>query len=166
MSPLSDQEREELVAYLDGELDEEQARAIEARIAMDPAYRAEMAALKQAWELLDYLPRAEPPANFTHRTLERLALPRPTGRVPGTRRHPVLVGLAWLAAALFLAAGSFWAVRWLTAPPLPIEDPQVVEQLQEHWRLVKNYPLYQRVDDFEMLQELTAPDLFGDEENP
>ena len=67
--PLSDEDRATLVAYLDGELDEDAVRQVEARISQDPTVRAEVESMKRTWELLDYLPRAEPSPTFTHRTV-------------------------------------------------------------------------------------------------
>src|SRR5262249_41070651 len=70
MPQLTDEDRANLVAYLDGELDAEAAQALEAKLSVDPTARAEADALKRTWELLDYLPRPEPSPSFTHRTLE------------------------------------------------------------------------------------------------
>src|SRR3954451_13737717 len=58
-SGLSEQERADLVAYLDGELTGEAARALEAKITLDPQARAEAETLKRTWELLDFLPKPE-----------------------------------------------------------------------------------------------------------
>src|SRR5689334_5237929 len=90
-APLDDGDRDTLVSYLDGELEPGSARDVEARLAQDPAIRAEADALRRAWDLLDYLPRPEPSPDFTQRTLASLAavqvkaLPtwslRPTGRI-------------------------------------------------------------------------------------
>ncbi len=55
--PLSEQEKADLVAYLDGELGGEAARSLEAKITLDPAARSEAETLKRTWDLLDYLPR-------------------------------------------------------------------------------------------------------------
>ena len=63
--PLKEEDREELVAYLDGELNEEAARQVEERISLDPKARAEADALKKAWDLLDYLPKPEPSPSRT-----------------------------------------------------------------------------------------------------
>ena len=54
--PLSDDERANLVAFLDGELRGTAARAVETRLTQDTRFRAEADALKQAWDLLDHLP--------------------------------------------------------------------------------------------------------------
>jgi hypothetical protein len=68
----SDPFDDELVAYLDGELDPAAARAVEDRLARDPAARDRAAELKKAFDLLDYLPKPEPSPTFTTRTLDKL----------------------------------------------------------------------------------------------
>ncbi len=74
----------ELVAYLDGELDADAARKVEARLQTDPDARARAEALKKSYDLLDYLPRPEPSPTFTTRTLEKLPAlkPLPNGTSP------------------------------------------------------------------------------------
>src|SRR5262249_40048474 len=57
--PLSEDERADLVAYLDGETTGDAKRAIEAKLNLDPVWRAEAASLKRTWNLLDYLPRPD-----------------------------------------------------------------------------------------------------------
>jgi anti-sigma factor RsiW len=169
MSNLSDKEREDLVAYLDGELDAKRARAVEAKIGVDERFRAEADALKQAWDLLEHLPRAEPSAGFTHRTLERLAFrpARGTGPVPATRWPRWALPVGWAAAALLAAAVGYAAGGWLAPrepPPAPVQDEAEVEDtLVRHLRVIQNRHLYELADDFGTLQALDDPDLFGDD---
>src|SRR4051794_5032043 len=115
MAYLNDEERANLVAYLDGELDETSARALETRLSQDPRARAEADALRRTWEMLDYLPRAEASTNFTHRTLERLAVqtaPQPLTRA--VRRLPWwLLAAGWAAAVLLAAGGGLTAANLL-----------------------------------------------------
>src|SRR5262249_54858916 len=97
-SPFDEQERDDLVAYLDGELTGEPARALERKLSLNPDARAEAEALRRTWELLDFLPRPEPSADFTHRTLSRVA-PVRTDRIRvGAGARP-----GWVRAALALA---------------------------------------------------------------
>ena len=84
---INDDDKAELVAYLDGELDEEATQAVEAKIAGDPEVRAELDALKQTWGMLDYLPKASPSPNFTHRTLQRLTVEIASPRAKPSRRR-------------------------------------------------------------------------------
>src|SRR5436305_13358072 len=116
MPPVSDEERESLVASLDGELDEATARSIEARMNVDPQVRAEVESLKQAWEMLEFLPRPEPSSSFTHRTLERLAVHRPRSTMTMTPPVPPvrwLSRLGWAVALVLALAGGFGLALWL-----------------------------------------------------
>src|SRR5947209_12755642 len=106
--PLDDDEREDLVAYLDGEADDDTARRVEAKLSLDPAARAEADTLRRTWELLDFLPRAEPSPSFTHRTLERVQPVRSTMVRPPPRpwrRWALAAG--WAAAVVAAAVGGF-----------------------------------------------------------
>jgi anti-sigma factor RsiW len=173
MAHLSDEDRENLVAYLDGELDEATAHALESKLSLDPVARAEADALRRTWELLDYLPRPEPSSDFTNRTLSRLSLPAPsskvarlTARIPRRRRR-WLVPLGWAAAVLLAAAGGFAAAQWLW-PPTPgqiaeEQPPDVDDQLARNLRVVENLKGYEAVEDLETLLALAQPDLFGDD---
>ena len=49
MSSLSEEDRANLVAYLDGELDDDAARALEAKLSLDPDARAEAETLRKTW---------------------------------------------------------------------------------------------------------------------
>jgi anti-sigma factor RsiW len=123
--PLDDAQREDLVAYLDGELDEEAVRALEAKLSLDSAVRTEADQLRRAWELLDYLPKAEPSPTFTHRTLDRIATLRPTGVQPvrsGHRWRPWLVGVGWAAAALVAGTVGYAGINLVYPPPRPDEE--------------------------------------------
>jgi anti-sigma factor RsiW len=168
MAHLSDEDKAELVAYLDGELDDASAQALEARLARDPRARAEAETLRRTWELLDYLPRAEASTTFTHRTLERLAVQsspsRPAVNLPG--RGPRWLRVAAWAAAVLLAvlAGLAAANRLWPAPPGPSPEAAEVEaQLVRNLRVIENKRLYEHVDDLEFLRDLDHPDLFGDD---
>src|SRR4051812_48611285 len=110
--PLNDDEKAELVAYLDGELDEAGTQAVEARIAADPDARAELETMKQTWGMLDYLPRASPSPNFTHRTMARLTLEDVSPPAAKTMPAPAPSSswtstVGWVAAALVAVAGGF-----------------------------------------------------------
>jgi hypothetical protein len=88
--PPPDPFEAELVAYLDGELDEAAARRVEARLAQDPAARARAAELKKSFAMLDYLPKPEPSGTFTSRTLDKLPAVKtpPSGPTPAVAPRP------------------------------------------------------------------------------
>ncbi len=166
MPPISDEERENLVAYLDGELDEDAARAVEARISVDPQVRAEVEALKQAWEMLEILPRPEPSSNFTNRTLERLAVYRPHSTM--TMQRPFWRG-RWVArlgwAAALLVAAAVGCILMLTFGPRPTSpDAALVDSvLTEDLRVIEHKPLFDAMDNLDFLKRLDQSELFDED---
>jgi anti-sigma factor RsiW len=167
--PLNEDEKAELVAYLDGELDEAATQAVEAKIATDADARAELDALKQTWGMLDYLPKASPSANFTNRTLERLTLENVGGRASKTmatpgRRFPWLVTACWAAAlVLAIGLGYFGYTQFLSVATTPEPIPDADRDLMRHLRVAEKWHLYENADDLEFVKKLDHPDLFGED---
>lgn len=157
--PLSEEDRADLVAYLDGELKGEAARKIERHLALNPDVRAEADALKRAWDLLDFLPRAEPSPDFAQRTVSQIAPLRAGGNVAAGLRpwRPWLLGAGWAAAVLLATATGYTGTRMLT--PRQPGEPELVRDL----RIIENKRVYEQVEDFEFLRQLDSPDLFGEE---
>jgi anti-sigma factor RsiW len=173
MAHVGDDDRAELIAYLDGELGEKESQAFEARLGRDPGLRAEAETMKKTWELLDYLPRPEPSANFTHQTLERLALQDRPGGWAKAGRWPSLVPAGWAAGVLLaLGAGLLAASRlWPTgapndhAVPAAKAEPTKAEieiQMVREMDVIRNRRLYENVDDVEFARKL--PEVMDDEE--
>jgi anti-sigma factor RsiW len=175
MSRLSEEDRATLVAYLDGELDEQAVHALEAKLSRDPEMRAEAEALKKTWDLLDYLPRPEPSSSFTHRTLERLAVAQ-TGRAGvGGRGWTWMGPLAWAAAMLLAVVGGLFAAQQLWPPGKPASvsvpgakasaaDQELQNTIVADQEMLRSLQNYEHVDDVELLRQLKQKDLFGDEE--
>ena len=78
----------ELVAYLDGELDAESGRRIEALLASDPEVRRRLQSLERTWDLLDELDAAPVGEPFTQTTLEMVAIAARAGRRTRPGRRP------------------------------------------------------------------------------
>lgn len=152
-SPLSERERADLVAYLDGELESADARALEAKLSLNPAARTEADTLRRTWELLDHLPRSQPSPTFTHRTLERLSPIRARGQHWRTR----LLALGWVAALLLAGWAGHAGYNWLVP-----REPGERELLQD-LRIIENKRLYERMGDLDFWRTLDTPELFGDE---
>src|SRR5271165_3363158 len=66
---LSPEERANLAAYIDGELTENEERAIATKLSLSKTARREVESLKKTWELLEYLPRPKASPDFPERTL-------------------------------------------------------------------------------------------------
>src|SRR5262245_18037136 len=116
-APLTEEDRDALIANLDGELDEETSRKVETRISQDPGVRAELESLRRTWELLDYLPRSEPSPNFTNRTLDRITAQRDAAAAVRRRRRRWAIGLGWAAGVAVAAAAGFALVALLPREP-------------------------------------------------
>jgi hypothetical protein len=139
--PLEDREREELVAFLDGELTGDEARAIERKISLDPTARAEADTLRRTWDLLDFLPRPEPSASFTEKTLTRLSAVRmETLRPlpPWRDWRTIGFGMGWLAIVGLATFAGFKGYSRLTAGGVSggkgVSEKQEIERLPRKLR--------------------------------
>lgn len=118
VDPLNDETREQLVAYLDGELADSESAAIESRLATDETLRAEMQGLDRVWNALDDLPRVTVGDAFAKSTIEMVAVEAErdvlakTAALPIQRRRRnyallgACVGAALLGFALVRSAGT------------------------------------------------------------
>src|SRR6516225_5681697 len=146
--PLADEEREKVVAYLDGELDAKTARTLETKIGRDPQYRAEADSLRRTWEMLDFLPQSEASPAFSSRTLERVSALRPAPR-RRLIRNPVLrrwsFRLGWAAAVLVAFISGYAGMNSIANRHRPPVVPPVdIDQLlvRDH-RVIENQRLYE-----------------------
>ena len=146
---------EQLVAYLDGELDEESNRAIEQRLSTDPHLRSQLGQLERTWDMLDQLGLAEVGETFARSTIEMVALAaeeehqREEATLPVRRRRQWLAG----AAGIFVSAAvGFCLVWWFWPNPNRqlLDDLPVLEHLDE----------YQQIDQIEFLELLENRGLF------
>ncbi|MFN4259581.1 MAG: hypothetical protein ACK4RK_09800 [Gemmataceae bacterium] len=136
--PWNEEDREELVAYLDGELDADAAHRLQTRLQLDPRARSEAESLQQAWDLLDYLPQPAPSSSFTHRTLDRVSAyqsaPRP--RLLGGGKWTTRA--AWTAALLLAVAvgygGTTYCAQFYGLWP---SDSATHEQRLRDWSVIE-----------------------------
>jgi anti-sigma factor RsiW len=163
---------EELVAYLDGELDPKAAESMATRLSLDPKLRAEADALQRAWDILDVLPRPQPSAAFTSRTLSQVSPvpPAPSGGQTAVAAAATMPAFPaprpgtgfWIGSLVLIlasAAGGYLAHRALAPPPEPAPADPPLKDVP----LMKNLRLYRNVDDLEYLKRLDSPELFGED---
>jgi hypothetical protein len=167
VQPLNDDERAELVAYLDGELDQRASRAVEARLNRDAKLRGEADALRRTWELLDFLPRPEPSPNFTRQTVTRASILQPALRASPWRWRRWVLGLTWAAALVVAGVVGYASVPGrpkAPPPPTPAEKgDDTDQQLARDLRLLDQLRTYQQAGDINFLRELERTDLFADD---
>jgi anti-sigma factor RsiW len=155
---LDDADREQLIAYLDGELDGESSRRVESRLSDDADYRRALAQLQNAWEMLDHLPRAEVDEQFTHSTVEMVAVTAggdvEKERSAALRRR----AFGYMAGALALAGAG---LAGFLAVALVVDQPN--QRLVRDLPVVENIDYYRHVEDIEFLRRLAGEGLFVEE---
>ena len=153
-------EREDLAAFLDGELDEHREQEIRAHIEVCPRCRRAAELLKRSYDALEYLEAAEPPEGFADRVKSRV----------GRRTLAPLAA----AAAVLLTIGLFyagWNVRRGSIQPenghlaalaqLSEEERGVIENMDilENYEVLSDLELlaqYEMIEEFEEFPEIES----------
>jgi anti-sigma factor RsiW len=148
---------EQLVAYLDGELDEATGRQIETLVASDPKLRERLARLGRTWDLLGELESPEVGGKFTESTLDMVAVAAEDEVRARREAMPRLRRRRWaMAGASLLAAG---AVGFLAVALLPDPNRQLLQDLP----VLENLEEYRNVDDIQFLRALGDAKLFTED---
>lgn len=147
---LSIDERANLVAYLDGELNDAQTRAIATKLTQSLTARKEVEALQKTWELLDLLPRPKASEDFTARTLS-VATRQADDRIASAASDLVRrlgMGLAWTlaSATLFVVGYLLTSKVWPNPSARLARDLPIAEYLDEY-RDVGSFEFLQKLDD-------------------
>lgn len=128
---ISAEEKAELVAFLDGEADETVADRLEARIAHSPSIREEARALRESFDLLEFLPMPRTTKDFTHKTVVFVEQDIQKSRAWWPSQRMILA--SWLLGFLAALAVGWWSVSRVPDPNLSLlEDLPVIERLQEY----------------------------------
>jgi anti-sigma factor RsiW len=176
---------EDLVAFLDGELDTQAGEAVEAKISLDATIRGEVDALKKTWDLLDFLPRPEPSPNFTERTMSQVQPIQPAPRNGSTRTQStsskpprstsgavsnsaiehrrILIAACWLFAIIGAGCAGYFIRGRIVSQMHSSDDREKKVQIGADRHLLQNLPKYRYVESKENLLSLDDPELFGEE---
>ncbi len=151
--------RGELVAYLDGELDEAATLQMEQTLGDDPSLRREAELLSRTFELLDELPRERASDDFTQRTVSTIRVsqssPRPADRLWLRRAGRIALAGGWLVAMAVSAAIGYFAAQRSSSP-----DSQ---RLLEDFPVIRNVHVYQDVGSIEYLRALQEGRFFDED---
>jgi anti-sigma factor RsiW len=140
--------REELVAYLDGELGGSRAADVRKHIEQCPACKLRSQQLAAVGAALDEVGEIEPAKDFTVRVMQK-ALSAPA--LPAVSRLKIIRRLVPVAAA---AAVILVLTLWLVAPegPPSVENLSPVEkEIVENMEILENLEL---LENMEILSEL------------
>jgi len=147
---LTAEQRDDLVAYLDGELEESQTQYIDQVLARSEVARHEVEALARTWELLDLLPKPNATEGFTDRTITTLKVSEmatPLTEQPWfdyVRKGTIAAG--WVLLLSVCAAVGFV----ITTQAVPNEQAELLTELP----LIRNLDVYLEIEDLEFVREL------------
>ncbi len=146
---------DDLVAYLDGELEPAEAQTIEARLSTDPRVRGRLTELERTWDLLETLPQGAPTDVFTRSTIELVL--GDVGREKGIRRRRqrrrLFAAAGLVAVPLLLGTISFWLIRQAQFLPLA--------ELERDLDVIRNVDTYTRIPGIGFLEQLDQSGLFA-----
>lgn len=118
--PLSDQELEQLSAYMDGALSDSEKNALEIRLNADSNLREEFEALRQTTQAIAALPKLRAPRNFTI-THEMLGIkhPRKPTQLFFLPTTAAFSAMSAVASILFFIVGVSLLSNTLSSTPIP-----------------------------------------------
>lgn len=147
--------REDLVAYLDGELSPAERDRVEQRLSEDDRWQKHLRELERSWDLLDELPRAEVDESFTRDTMEsiivKLAAPTEARTIAG-QRPPRLIVISLLATFLLAGLVGFATIRSRAER----ENRRVIQD----FAIIENMDAYHDAGSIEMLRRLSQTGQF------
>jgi len=165
---LNEQELEKLVAYLDGEVSDQEAIEVEQSLSTDEDTRAHVDALERTWELLDKLPITKASEEFTDKTISTIRTIQQdaiateeqnksgfglTSKSRAQLRKAGIAG-AWLVGlACSIMAGYLITNQWL---------PDETDPLLKELSLIENLDTYSEVQSLEFLEELQKSGTFDE----
>lgn len=152
LTRLSSEDRDNLTAYLDGELDENATRRIESILTNSTVARNDVEMLARTYEMLDLLPQAKAPNDFTEKTVATAKLEsyrRPLTQQPWFRKlqRGALLGLWSLALVVTAMAGYSLTQRWI---------PQEQDLLLDDLPVIERLDVYTEIRDLEFLRALSS----------
>ncbi len=150
---------EQLVAYLDGELDSRGSREVEELLASNPDVRRRLQDLERSWEMLGELDATPVKENFARTTLEMVAveaekdLAAEEAVAPKKRRYAI----AWagVVAATLCVVGFFVGSTFM-----PSQNSKLLRDLS----VIEKVDQYRQVGDVEFLRMLHKEALFQKDE--
>ena len=154
-----DAQLSELVAYLDGELDDQTNDQVERKLVADPGFRRYAESLDRTWQLLDSLGDAPASGAFTQKTLASIAslAPEPDATNPRSvvtrlRSLPLVRIAMWFSAAFVGTSAGLLLAR--VEGPAKSSSQDV--QLLQHLDLLEHYEKYYPVPNADFLNDIAA----------
>lgn len=146
---------EELVAYLDGELEPQEAARIEERLAHDVEVRKRLQQLQRAWDLLDELPQEDAHEKFTETTIGMVVANSESETTEAKQialtRSAQVWGITVVACLIASFAGYQVVYGILNAPN---------QRLKKDLEVIDNLDAYRSAESVDFLHRLAEEGLF------
>lgn len=154
------EERENLTAYLDGELDEKQSAEIEQKMTRSEVARRDVEILERTYDMLSLLPRANASGEFSQKTMA-IARQSEEGKLFDQSKKWLIYGrrVGYLSAWCCLIYLTGWAGYQITNRLIPDESRLLVEEMP----IIENLDNYREIGDIEFLQQLRSSHVFQEE---
>lgn len=156
---LTDEDRMNLVAFLDGELDDDElGQRLEEKVAQSVSVRKEVQALEKTWGMLDWLPRPELPPAFASQTVTRIHSQQLRAElIEGQFKYWTTIAaktIAWAACVAAIVTAGFASLRYAWRDP--------TRELINHLEIVENLETYLAIPDLKFLDDISRINMFKD----
>lgn len=152
---LTQDQRSNLIAYLDGELPEPAAKEIEHVLTKSRTAQHDVEMLSRTWEMLDSLPRLAGAADFTSQTVafvkadespRPLMLPAWVPKLPKEQIRRGAIVAAWVVGLALVSFAGFVITNRMI--------PNPTDALLRNLPVIEKLDLYSNVESIEFLREL------------
>ncbi|MCX7387570.1 MAG: hypothetical protein DWI22_10420 [Planctomycetota bacterium] len=158
----ADPQTTELIAYLDGELPEQDAERVEQLLLTNSLLRRNAESFDRTWQLLNSLEEPRASGQFTQKTLASISAvaaesdaDRARDQRWSVKRHLpwslIARGLIWCLAGFFACATGLLLSRMARSERTALTDAQILKDLD----LYLQYPKLWRIPDVEFLKEVS-----------
>ncbi|MBI1344808.1 hypothetical protein GC163_00815 [bacterium] len=154
---LSADQRDNLVAYLDGELADVETQQIDQVLARSEVARHEVEALARTWELLDLLPKPNATTGFADRTLTTLRLAEVRTSMVDQPWFAYVRNSVVIVVSLVLLTVCGYAGYQIALQAIPNPQAEMLSRLP----LLRNLDVYLEIRDLNFVKELQRSSLFA-----
>ena len=152
LTRLSTEERNNLVAYLDGELEDDATQRIEEVLSQSPVARNDVELLVKTYDLLDLLPRPKASAEFTQKTIATARMTEVKVDYTQTPLAKKLRSLMPVLGAVVLVAVGGFAGFAAANRFVPLESDVLLRDLP----IIERMDEYAEVGDVQFLEKLSS----------
>ena len=158
--PKSPNQLEQLVAYLDGELNDQQSAAMEKNLRDDPKLRRMADDLDRTWGLLDALEPVAAGEEFSQQTMKTVVTSysdTEQQRLGSLRRLLATLNSSQMLAWFGIGVLGTMCGLGLSTFRSPSEESTQATQLLHQIDMLDRYPQYSIIPDVASLQQLQLP---------